>query len=137
MQDRGIGLKRVQRLKHRWQLCVFNLDQLKSLLGDILILSGDGRHALTKETHPIVGQDGNVLHGSAPQPSTHIRAGNDGVNARHLPRCRGVDPDDAGMGIGTVAATCPTECRVGRYQPDNEPGPSPCQCHPPVASVAQ
>ena len=110
------SLERVKRLKHRRQFFVFDLDQVERLLGDILVVSSDGCHALAKEAHPIVGQDGHVLHRPAPQSPADIGSGDDGVDAGDLLRRRGVDANDAGVGIGTMQGLAPESAGKGNIR---------------------
>ncbi len=116
MQDRCIVLKCVERLKHRRQFLIFDLDQVEGLLRDILVVSRDGCHALAKKAHPIVGQDGHILDPPAPQPSAHVSASDDRVYARDLLRRRGVDADDAGVGIGAMQGLAPEGAGKGNIR---------------------
>src|SRR5262249_45046634 len=107
MQDRRIVLKRGMGLKHRRQFLVLDLDEVKSTLGDVLVVSCDGRHALATEAHPIVGQDRHVLHCPTPQSRPDIRTRDDSVDARDLPGRCSIDADDTGVRVGTMEGLAP------------------------------
>jgi hypothetical protein len=107
MQDRRVGLERLERLEHRRQFFILDLDQVERALGDVLVVSGDGRHALAKEADPIVGQYRNVLHRPAPQSTPDISAGDDGMDPWDLLRLCRVDADDAGVSVRTMERLAP------------------------------
>src|SRR4029453_10736922 len=116
MQDRRVVLKRCVWLKHRWQFLVLDLDQIKSALRDVLVISGDCHHALANEADPIIGQDRRVLHRPAPQSPPDISTCDDSVDARDLPGRCGINADDAGVRVGTMEGLAPEGAREGHIR---------------------
>jgi hypothetical protein len=116
MQDRRVGLERLKRLEHRRQFFILDLDQVERALGDVLVGGGDGRYALAKEAHPIVGQYRNVLHRPAPQSTPDISAGDDGMDPWDLLRLCRVDTDDAGVSVRTMERLAPEGAGQGHIR---------------------
>src|SRR5262252_3653568 len=107
MQDRRIVLQRRVWLKHRRQFRVLDLDQVKSTLGDVLVISRDGRHALATKAHPIVSQDRHVLHCPTPQSLSDISTRDDSVHTRDLPGRCGINANNTGVRVGTMEGLAP------------------------------
>ena len=116
MQYRRVVLERCERFKHCRQFFVLDLNHLERALGDVLVVSGDGGHALATEADAIVGQNRHVLHRPAPQSAPDISAGDDGVDAGDLLRRSRVDADDTGVGVGTMEGLAPEGAGQGHIR---------------------
>ena len=89
------------RIEDGRQLLVGDLDQFGGALGDLRGAGDDGRHLLSDEADPILGEHVAVLHVDA-KGEREVGTGHHLDDAcERLGRC-GVDPQDAGVRVGAL-----------------------------------
>ena len=81
MDQRRIGLHRLQRIEDRRQLLVLDLDQIQRLLRGVLIDGGDGGDLLADEAHAVARQHRQIGKRVAGQVGTHVRGRDDRLDA--------------------------------------------------------
>ena len=101
MQQRSSRAGAVFRIKHAWQLFIFDLDQLASALGQLGRLRRHAGYRLPHETDAIDSK-GRPVGEIQPCQSGIIRAGDHDTHARQRLRFAGVDACDEAMGNGAA-----------------------------------
>lgn len=102
MKEWSIGLHRLQGIEHRGQLLVVHTNRGDRGLGRVIGFGGDGRHPIADEPHPIPAEDRHVAHHLADQQPWNLLARYDRTNSWYLPGRRGIDAEDASVGIGAA-----------------------------------
>ena len=106
VQDRRFGLHCRDRIEHRGQDLVGDVEQAAGLFCGGLALGDDGGDPLADEAHHvvehvgIVGVDQVVLvERGAEEPARHVLPGEDLHHSRHRHRPLAADGEDAGVGV--------------------------------------
>ena len=94
----------LERIEHRGKLLVLHLDTLHSLLRSVDILCRHRCDLLPHEAHDVTRQHGHIAQESPHQHLRDIEASQDGVDAWHPTRCRRINREDTGIGIGAAQA---------------------------------
>ena len=107
MQHRRVGLCRLYRIKQRFQLFIFDIDQFQRLLRRNLRLRRDRRDFFADEPHHAIGQHRRIVDTPADTQSGHVLTGNHRFYPRHLPSFAGVDAFDPSVWDRTAQASAP------------------------------
>ena len=94
----GVFGGRRRDVEHRWPHVVGDLDRGGCSFGCCGIVRHDGCHLLTDEPHPVLGEHVAVLHVQA-EGEWEVGTGGDRHDAGHRFGSRGVDGNDAGVGV--------------------------------------
>ena len=97
MEDGRILPQRLQRIKHRGQFLILHLNELECFLGDIPVLRRHCGYALPDKAHAVLCQHRDIEEAAAIPYAAHIGACQDGMDARHLVRSRGINADNPGV----------------------------------------
>ena len=95
MQYSRVRLGRFHRIEQRFQLVIFNLDQIQRLLRRLLSLCRDRGDFLTDEPHYTVSQNWGVINTPANSQPCNILSGDHRLHTGHTPSFFDIDTFDA------------------------------------------
>jgi hypothetical protein len=104
-------LHRLQRIEHRRQLLVFNVDALDRFFRGVKGVRRYGRHSVADKTHYVPAENRHVADLFANEVAGKFLAGDNGSNTRHLPGLRHIDAMNARVRIGAAKNFAPQKAR--------------------------
>ncbi len=98
VQQRRARANRFDRIGDIRQFLVLHIDQIQCLLGDLVIVCGDGCNRLANVAHAVLGQKRHIFHAQTDHDCRYIGTGDNAADAWQL-CCHGcINPDNARMG---------------------------------------
>ena len=102
-EDGGVPIHRFERIDDAWQRLVHHVDQFGGIRGDVAILGDDESDFLVLEQHLVFGQHSLNVAGQGRHvmqaERLKVGGGQNSDDTRQSLCPRGIDADDAGMGM--------------------------------------